>query len=140
MHAMRLSYEETWPQQHLHAIRSAYGKTPWFIHYYDDIHDTLLRKHERLLDLQLETLALGRKWLRLETEVRIAGTYLEASDAVMDLRTALHPKKPLPSGMNAVPPDPQVFADKHGFMARLSLMDLMMNTGPEARRYLLARA
>ena len=56
---VELSYTETWPQQHLHAIRSAYGQTPWFIHYIDEIEAVLLKKYDRLVDLNMATIALG---------------------------------------------------------------------------------
>ena len=72
MHTVRLSHSETWPQQHLHAIRTAYGKTPWFIHYIDDIEATVLRKYERLIDLDLATMRLALKWLGLAAEMVIS--------------------------------------------------------------------
>jgi hypothetical protein len=131
MREVRLSYAETWPQQHLHAIRSAYGKSPWFIHYIDALETVLLAGHERLVDLDLATLRLGMGWLGLSTEVVVSESYMEGGGAA-DLRSGLHPKKPLPMGIDAGPPYPQVFADRHGFQARMSVIDLVMNTGPEA--------
>jgi len=56
----------------------------------------------------------------------------------IDLRTTLHPKRPLPPELTAVPAYPQIFADRHGFAPRMSVIDLVMNAGPEARRSLLA--
>ncbi|MCC7503342.1 MAG: WbqC family protein [Flavobacteriales bacterium] len=153
MRSVGLSYIETWPQQHVHAIRSAYGNTPWFIHYIDAIEDVVLKKYDRLVDLDLATMRLGLKWLGLRTEVAVSEEYLEAaippgSDLplaaehlpleLQDLRTTLHPKRPLPQEITKVRPFPQVFADRHGFVQRMSVIDLVMNTGPEARRSLLA--
>lgn len=156
---VELSYAETWPRQHLHAIRSAYGQTPWFIHYIDDITGVLLAGHARLVDLQQATLALGLKWLGLGTEVLVSEAYVEgdpyrasrdgfgpvepgtpASERIplLDLRTAFHPKKPLPPHVAPVPPYPQVFADRHGFVPRRSIIDLVCNCGPEAMHRLLA--
>jgi hypothetical protein len=154
MHTVDLSYEETWPQQHLHAIRSAYGQTPWFIHYIDDIEATLTAKHQRLAELNLATLRLGMKWLGLRTEVFITEDYvvlgrwskvhgpsgqaLDLGPTTLDLRSTFQPKRSLPSEIAPVPSYPQVFADRHGFVPRLSLIDLMMNAGPEARRIIAA--
>lgn len=139
MRAVSLSHAESWPRQHLHAIRSAYGKTPWFIHFIDDIEAVLLQGHERLIDLDLATLRLGMEWLGLGTEVVVAEEYLDvASDTDgarhLDLRTNLHPKKPLPPEVTPVVPYPQVFADRHGFVPRTSVIDLVCNCGPEAKR------
>ncbi|MBK8614589.1 MAG: WbqC family protein [Flavobacteriales bacterium] len=160
MHTVGLSYAETWPQQHVHAIRSAYGNTPWFIHYIDEIEAVVLKKYERLVDLDLATMRLGLKWLGLGTEVLLSEEYVvpsllsdvlsrsmssngrghETSDNEqgIDLRTTLHPKRPLPPELTAVPAYPQIFADRHGFAPRMSVIDLVMNAGPEARRSLLA--
>lgn len=156
MREVRLSSAETWPQQHLHAIRSAYGSTPWFIHYIDAIEGVILQQHERLIDLDLATMRLGMRWLGLTTEVEVRETYLDVSGeyraasgecepsvphsplathhSVLDLRTTFNPKKPLPTEVDPVPPYPQVFADRHGFQPRMSVIDLVCNCGPEAGR------
>ena len=155
MRTVGLSYLETWPQQHLHAIRTAYGNTPWFIHYIDAIENVVLQRYERLIDLDLATMRLGLKWLGLTTEVQVRETYLDVSGehravsgecgpsvphsplvthhSMLDLRTTFHPKKRLPTGVEPVPPYPQVFADRHGFSPRMSLIDLVCNCGPEAK-------
>lgn len=138
MREVRLSYAETWPQQHLHAIRSAYGNAPWFIHYIDDIEAVLLAGHERLVDLNLATLRLGLRWLGINPRIEILDRYAETAGGLLDLRTAMHPKKPLPSGVEAVPPYPQVFADRHGFVPRASIIDLVCNLGPAAGAALTA--
>ena len=135
MRDVRLSFAETWPAQHVHAIRSAYGQTPWFIHYIDEIEAVVMKRHERLADLQLATIDLGLRWLGITTEVFVSQSYVEgdeyhvgrgalgpvdyttpASERVqlLDLRRSFHPKKPLPAEVAQVPPYPQVFADRHG--------------------------
>lgn len=159
MRSVGLSYIETWPQQHVHAIRSAYGNTPWFIHYIDQIETVVLQKYERLVDLDLATMRLGMKWLGLRTEIEVSEQYVESRElpvasggsavalpladpplathhSILDLRTVLHPKQSLPGSVEAMRPYTQIFADRHGFVPRMSIIDLVMNTGPEARRFL----
>lgn len=159
MRSVRLSYAETWPQQHLHAIRSAYGQTSWFIHYIDDIEKILMNKYEHLVDLQLATIHMVMRWLRLTTEVFVAERYVEGSEIrmgkggvgpvdyltpaeerfpIIDLRACFHPKKPLPPEVTPVPPYAQTFADRHGFQPRLSVIDLVCNLGPRAQEQLRA--
>lgn len=135
---VRLSYAETWPQQHLHAIRTAYGQTPWFIHFIDAIEAVLLARHERLIDLELTTMKLGMAWLGITTELEIRSEYVTDISGMLDLRTAFHPKRPLPPVITPVPPYPQVFADRHGFQERVSIIDLVCNRGSQARAALLA--
>ncbi|MCB0758016.1 MAG: WbqC family protein [Flavobacteriales bacterium] len=159
MREVGLSYTETWQQQHLHAIRSAYGKTPWFIHYIDDIEAVLTKKHERLVDLDLATMRLGLKWLGLVTELVVEESYVVGAPKavvaqldggmdveppppppieLLDLRQTLHPKKPLPAAVTPVSPYPQVFAYRLGYVPGLSVIDLVMNTGPKAASILRA--
>lgn len=133
MSSVGLSYAETWPQQHVHAIRSAYGNTPWFIHYIDEIERVLLERYDRLVDLDRATLSLGMTWLGLRTEVVIAEAYMMPGPDTVDYRTALSPKRPLPLTISASPPYAQVFADRHGFTPRMSIIDLVCNCGPEAK-------
>ncbi len=151
MHQVAVSYAESWPQQHLHAIRSAYGKTPWAIHFLDHIEAVFAQRHARLVDLDLATMRLGLKWLGLATEIEVRENYMEESEVgdvwrvangqapphtapYLDLRSSLHPKKALPPAVPQVPPYTQVFADRHGFVPRLSVIDLLCNCGPEAKR------
>lgn len=137
MHTVGLSTVETWQHQHVHAIRSAYGKAPWTLHYIDAIEEVITTPYARLIDLDLATMRIGMKWLGLTTEVEVSGTYVEVSgdDATrhLDLRMVLHPKKPLPPEVEPVPPYPQVFADRHGFQHRMSVIDLVCNCGPDAK-------
>ena len=152
MREVGLSYVETWPQQHLHAIRSAYGKTPWFIHYIDEIEAVLKTKYERLVDLDIATMRMGLKWLGLTTALVIEEIYVVGQPKpvigqlaggmdvepppppirLQDYRISLHPKKPLPADLSPAPAYPQVFAYRLGFVPGLSVIDLVMNAGPKA--------
>lgn len=138
MHTVGLSYVETWPQQHLHALRSAYGRSPWALHFMEAIEGVLLQRHDRLVELDLATLRLGLKWLGLTTEIEVRDRYVEDTTGLLDLRRSFHPKRALPPGLPATDPYPQVFADRHGFVARLSVIDLMCNSGPDAKRIVRA--
>jgi hypothetical protein len=137
MRTVGLSYAEPWNARHVQAIRSAYGQAPWFIHYIDEIEAVLSKKYERLVQLDLATMRLAMKWLGLKTEVMVSPTYVEEvtsanGDLIHDHRKDLHPKRALPQGIHTAGPYRQVFADRHGFTGRLSIIDLVMNTGPDA--------
>nr|HMQ75986.1 WbqC family protein [Flavobacteriales bacterium] len=98
MRDIRPSYAETWPQQQVHAIRSAYGNTPWFIHYIDALEGVILQRHERLIDLDLATMRLAMKWLGLTTEVEVREAYVEvASEEWRKGSEGATPHPPLPT-------------------------------------------
>lgn len=132
MRTVGLSYAEHWNLQHVQAIRSAYGQTPWFIHYMPDVEELLVKRYDKLIDLDLATMHLALKWLRLPVELDVQETFVEDLTGLADHRNDLHPKKHLPLGVKAVPNYTQVFADRHGFVGRLSIVDLVMNAGPDA--------
>ncbi|MCB0759009.1 MAG: WbqC family protein [Flavobacteriales bacterium] len=136
MHSVVLSYAEPWNLQHIQAIRSAYGQTPWFIHYMPDIEALLRKRYAKLVELDLATMHLALKWLGLTCDVEVRETFVEDLKGLTDHRRDLHPKKVLPSTVGNVLPYTQVFADRHGFVGRLSIIDLVMNAGPQARRCL----
>src|SRR5687768_1207270 len=91
MRSVGLSYSENWPQQHAHAIRSAYGKTPWHIHFHDAIEELLFARHHRLIDLDLASMRLCLKWLGIQCDLQVSEQYVEGPS--LDLRMALHPKR-----------------------------------------------
>jgi hypothetical protein len=153
MRSVGLSTVETWPQQHVHAIRSAYGKAPWTLHYIEAIEAVITAPYARLIDLDLATMRLGLKWLGLGTEAVVSEAYVEVASSerrvasvpeatrhslhagpFVDLRTSFHPKRPLPPDVPPSSAYPQVFADRHGFQPRMSIIDLVCNCGPEAKR------
>ncbi|MCB0793267.1 MAG: WbqC family protein, partial [Flavobacteriales bacterium] len=153
---------ETWPQQHLHAVRTAYGSAPWSIHYLDAIEEVITRRYERLVDLDLATMRLGMAWLGLKTEVEVSEQYVEVASPesevlsaesevgsqerigtdsrlpTTDYRTTIHPKRPVPPELQS-PSYPQVFSARHGFQAGLSIIDLVCNCGPEAIEVITAK-
>ena len=138
MRTVGLSYAEPWNSQHVQAIRTAYGQTPWLIHYIDEIEAVLKPKYDRLIDLDLATVRMAVGWLGITTPVEVREEHVEDIGNMIDLRHSLHPKKALPPHVSALPAYPQIFADRHGFMGRSSILDLVMNTGPHARQLLRA--
>jgi hypothetical protein len=138
MHSVELSFAEHWPGQHLHALRSAYGNTPWYLHFSEELEDLLHGPHTRLLELDLASMRMALRVLGLSCALEVSTVYVEPDrEDIIDLRQQLHPKRPLPDWIPAVPSYPQIFADRHGFVERLSVLDLLCNSGPQARGHLV---
>ena len=77
--------------------------------------------------------------LNIKTEIKLTKKYIEPDDPLYnDLRNEIHPKKRQTIGENYYneTPYPQVFDSKHGFIANLSIIDLIFNMGYEASDYL----
>ncbi len=138
MREVRLSYAETWPAQHMHAIRSAYGKTPWYIHFEDGLKSMLHTGHGSLVELDLTTMHMCLRWAGIRCELQVIEQYIPPEEIMpgLDLRQGHHPKRPIPPALGDTPVYPQVFSDRHGFVPRMSMIDLLCNAGPATAVYL----
>ena len=60
----------------------------------------------------------------------------DSASAIADFREAIRPKHPLPDADFLPRPYYQVFSRQHGFLPNLSILDLLLNMGPESIYYL----
>ena len=129
-----IDYKERWNIIHLRTIEAAYATSPYYEYYKDDLWAILTRHYEHLLELNASTL----EWVleRLKTPIKTTPTtdYLPQNGNPLDFRNTFTPKRPLPSDM--FKPYYQVFGDRLPFAPNLSILDLMMNLGPETQDYL----
>lgn len=131
-----IDYKEHWNIIHLRTIEAAYSASPFYQYYKDDIEALLLRRYDRLLELNQATL----EWLldRLKKPCTVTSTtdfMPPQHDDPNDYRNRFTPKHPLPA--NGFKPYYQVFNNRQPFAHNLSTLDLMFNLGPEARDYLI---
>jgi hypothetical protein len=133
---MRISDHGNWRHLHWMALQSAYGESPFFEYYQDDIRPFFEKRWDYLMDYNE---AICQKMFELiDIEPRVERTsefVLEPTD-VIDLRTAINPKHPAPDAEFTSKPYYQVYAQKHGFLPNLSVLDLLFNMGPESVFYL----
>lgn len=126
---VRISDHGNWRHQHWHALLSAYGDSPFFDYYQDDLRPFFEEHWEYLYDYNM---AIVRKMCEL---LDIQPRLVEGPDtevAVTDWRTAIHPKHPLPDADFLPRRYYQVYEQRHGFLSNLSILDLLLNMGPES--------
>lgn len=129
---VRIDYNQKWLNNHWRAIRSAYGKAPFFEYYADELHDELYKKHELLFDLNRALLTLCLKWLKWKTPITVTTSYVSApKEGITDLRNAITPKK---GDMVRSFYQPAVYYQVFGskFVENLSLIDVVFCEGPGA--------
>ena len=133
---MRLSDHGNWRHVHWQAIASAYGDSPFFEFYEDDIRPFFFERNwERLIDYNEAIAQTMCELLDIHPAVRRTEQYAVNSDAD-DFREVIRPKRPLPDADFKAMPYYQVFREKHGFLPNLSILDLLFNMGPESIFYL----
>jgi hypothetical protein len=72
----------------------------------------------------------------IQPEVGYTKAYANHGDSPHDLREGIRPKHPEPDADFVPKPYYQVYQQKHGFLANLSILDLLFNMGPESIFYL----
>ena len=134
---VKIDYSTPWILQHKRAIVSAYRTSAYFEYYQDELFAILDSKPERLIDLNTKLLEFFLEKTGIKAEIRMTESYGGSEDCE-DLREAIHPKRPDDTLKNLKLEKPyfQVFAEKHGFIPNLSIMDLLFNEGPESILYL----
>jgi hypothetical protein len=115
--SVEISYQTHWQNQLINALRTSYGKSPFFEYYDYRFERIIAEKHRYLWDLNMLMLKETLACLKL------------------DIRTGIH-NEPLPFPE----PEPidtgriyyQVFADKAGFFGNMTILDLIFNEGINA--------
>jgi len=134
MRDVRIDYGHRWQRLHWLSLQTAYRSSAFFEYYEDDFAVFYDRKHGFLLDYNAAQLELVLKLLKTDRPVRFTESYQDVPDGAVDFRQAIHPKKP--SLLPAPGPYHQVFADRHGFLPDLSIVDLLFNQGPGSGEFL----
>ncbi len=135
---VRISWAETWHIRHWRSIVSAYGNSPFFLHYGPQLEEILQKRHSFLFDLNMELFQALAGMLGIQASIHLTGAYHAggSGDPLMkDLRNRISPQKSADPDFNPAF-YPQVFQDRFGFIPNLSILDLIFCSGPNAREIL----
>ena len=128
---IRIAEHGNWRHLHWNAIVSAYNSTPFFEYYADDFRPFYEKPQHFLFDFNETLRELICSQLDISPKISYSDQYIaEIPKNTLDLREAIHPKKET-EDLN-LKPYYQVFKDKYGFQANLSIIDLLFNMGNEA--------
>ena len=136
---VEISYDMPWQKLHFKAIESAYRRSPFYDYYIDDLAVFFNCRHRYLYEFNIQILRTVCNMAKIPFHVRESQEYLKSGEEFIDMRNSIHPKSSRQSsGIRFEPPYyMQVFSEKWGFKPDLSILDLLFNTGPEAKRLLL---
>lgn len=137
MRDIRISDHGSWRHLHWNALQSAYGESPFFEFYADDLRPFFERRWELLFDFNTAITRKMCELLDIHPQIAFTEAYASAEEeGVTDFRNAIRPKHPLPDDGFRPRRYYQVYEQKHGFQPNLSILDLLFNEGPEAVLYL----
>ena len=121
-----------WQKQHFKSLDAAYRSSPFFEYFEDDIIPIFEKKYEFLMDLNLDTMNLVSKCLRMPFQFKETLEYFHIAADFNDFRNLANGKK----DTTVMEPYTQVFEEKYGFLNNLSILDLLFNEGRYALDYL----
>ena len=130
----RISDHGNWRHLHWNALQSAYGESPFFEYYQDDIRPFFEQRWDFLFDFNEAIRVKMCELIDIQPKVTLTSEYSPSSK--IDFREAIRPKHPLPDPDFDPKPYYQVYQQKHGFLPNLSILDLLFNMGPESIFYL----
>jgi len=126
MKDVRINHQTRWHIDQQRAIKSCYGKAPFFEYYFDPVCQVLSKQHTFLLDLNLEVLQLIIKWIKwpgkvLRTDSFNASNHRSVTEPIVSVKPYL-----------------QVFSDRLPFQPNLSSLDALFCVGPQAKNLFTA--
>ena len=130
---VRISDHGNWRHLHWNALRSAYGKSPFFDYYEDDLHPFFENIHPNrwayLFDFNEAIREKMCELIDIHPVVSYTTTFVQGG---------LTDAEALPVGeiTASFKPYYQVWQEKHGFLPNLSILDLLFSMGPESIFYL----
>jgi len=135
---IRISDHGNWRHLHWNALQSAYGESPFFDYYQDDIRPFFEQRWDYLLDFNEAIRKKMCELLDIQPKVDYSKkfTVYSLSSCVPDYRMVIRPKNPEPDPDFTPKRYYQVYEQKHGFLPNLSILDLLFNMGPESIFYL----
>jgi len=137
MRDIRISDHGNWRRLHWNALATAYGDSPFFDYYTDDLRPFYEQRFAFLLDFNMQMTAKLCELLDITPNISLSEEYVKDVDSgVDDFREVIRPKHPMPDADFIPKPYYQVYAQRHGFIPNLSILDLLFNMGNEAVFYL----
>lgn len=128
---IEIDYSEQWQKNHYRSILSAYKNSAFYDFYMPEIISIFSKRYKYLIDLNSNILEIVFKILKYKSDFTYSDTYVENKN-IKDYRDFLHPKAHKNKFENEYKQEKyiQVFSDRHGFVADLSILDLIFNLGP----------
>ena len=132
---VEIDNSQNWQQLHWRGIQSAYGKSPFYEYYADELKVVFEEKHEYLFDFTWKLQVLIIELMQLDIDLSCSDTFSKTPpENVIDARNSILPNKKVDSII--FKKYNQVFEERYGFIENLSILDLLFCVGPEAELYL----
>ncbi len=130
---IRIDYSRRWQQVHIRALTASYNSSPYFEFYFENAEKIISRKHEFLLDLNMELTESILEMLGIKKPIFYTNYFEPVMNSESDYRYRITPKQ---KSYFKAKEYSRVFDTGKGFVPGLSIIDLIFNMGPQAAGYL----
>ncbi len=131
----QIDYSIKWQKQHFKSIESAYKSSPFYEYLIDDYLIFFQKEYKFLLDFNVKILEVITDFIGIDYNLQFSNSYIPIDNSNKDFRYLVEKNTCHDKTVNSKSYY-QVFADKHGFKADLSIIDLIFNLGNESYKYL----
>lgn len=122
-----------WKRLHWRALETAYRASPYFEFYEDELKPLFKGDENNLYAFNLKILETLGHCLGFQMPQQKTETFEKCPSQYIDARFLIDAKK---RSITLTEPYTQVFGERHGFVANLSILDLLFNEGPNTVSYL----
>lgn len=130
---IQIDSSQNWNKKHWKSIQTCYGKSPFFEFFADEFNAIYQKDYRFLWDLNLDLLTICLKITGQNILITENGSYEKTvAENVIDARSLIHPKK---LDILSHFYQPTTYGQSFGsnFESNLSVIDLLMNEGPNAK-------
>ncbi|MDD2562827.1 MAG: WbqC family protein [Salinivirgaceae bacterium] len=126
---IKIAYHTPWQKNHWRSIKSAYKNAPYYDHYIDNLHSFFSYKEPFLVDLNQKIMNVLSELIAIPWNPTPTTQYNKEVDN--DWRNGIHPKTQYAKEDKSFADTSyfQLFAEKHGVLNNLSIIDLLFNEG-----------
>lgn len=133
---VHIDYKSHWQRDHFRTLSTAYGNSPFFMFYRDELENLYSETPPLLYKWNLMCLEWIFKKIKLDFKID------DRQFSHDDLRPSFRSDKYFPQNYNMLKAVlwvryKQVFEEKIGFLPNLSILDLLFNEGPSSKQVLL---
>lgn len=134
-----ISDHGNWRHQHWEALKTAYGMSPFFEYYADDIQPFFTEHWDKLFDFDLAITQKMFSLIGIDKEIILTDAYCgdnTKNDAAINNGTDTKNGAAIKKMSDSTIEYYQTFQRRHGFIPDLSILDLLFNEGPESIMYI----
>jgi hypothetical protein len=132
---VEIDYNNNWQRDHLRTLYTAYGNSPFFMFYKVELEKIYDEKPKYLFQWNLLCVEWVFKKIKVEISIETDDNQ-NSTDIRLDHLIEFLPQNYLNISKGFILKYHQVFEDKTGFLANLSVLDLLFNQGPQSKQLL----